>query len=399
MKCPVCGNEVNHEEVFCGHCGTPNTPPTQSTNMTNAPSLRSGLGSTSFTPPPNTPDPGAQLSSLSGASSVPSTPNSQVAKSPQTGFYLDATEAISSIPNRVDQRYPMDYPQPGFPSSPPPDSYPGPDQLGAPRRPFPAGAYRGFGSSTYNTQQPLPTGMGYQYGTQGKLVPPLQHTQSNGMVILIVCISVVVVLIFGIGLSAFALTRGQNNGQPKAIATSAPTPTPAPTNTPMPTPSPTAIPTPVPDAGFVWCGPTCTSYGFSTEYPNNWQPGAQPATSATQFVDPAMLTISATFKTPPEATTNTAGALVDADLANFPGNTPLAAQTTSTISGETWVTSVVMYPNATTQQVMRVAVYATVHQGKAYIIELQAPNDQYDAIYAQFFASMLNKFQFSQAAQ
>jgi hypothetical protein len=45
----------------------------------------------------------------------------------------------------------------------------------------------------------------------------------------------------------------------------------------------------------------------------------------------------------------------------------------------------------------RVVVYATVHQGKAYIIELEAPDPQFDGINAQYFGYILNKFQFVQA--
>ncbi len=403
MKCPMCGNEVNQEEVFCGHCGTPNTPPAKPIDMTNAPSLRSGLlgthsTNTPFTPPPSdTRTQGTQPPSA--ASGVPSMPNPPLARPAQTGFYRDATEAISTIPNQAGQSYPTGYPQQSFSGSPLPGGYPGPDQFGPPRQPFQTANYAGPGNSMYAQQPPI-TGQGYEYGMQGKMVPPPQ-TAPNHMAILVVCISVVVVLISAILFSALFIAKSHPNDPQKPVttaATAAPTPTPVPTNTPTPIPSPTVAPTPPPDAGFLWCGPTCANNGFSTEYPVAWQPGAIPATFATQFADPAMPTISATFKTPPGATTSTAGDLVTADLANFPGNTPLGAPTTSTISGETWVTSVAMYPNAA-QQPMRVAVYATVHQGMAYTIELQAPDDQYDATYAQFFANMLGKFQFLQATQ
>jgi hypothetical protein len=39
-------------------------------------------------------------------------------------------------------------------------------------------------------------------------------------------------------------------------------------------------------------------------------------------------------------------------------------------------------------------VYATVHQGKAYIIELQAPDAQFDSANTQYFEAMLGRFQF-----
>src|SRR5436309_191289 len=61
-----------------------------------------------------------------------------------------------------------------------------------------------------------------------------------------------------------------------ATATSIPTPTTAPSPSPTaaaspsPTPSPTLTPTPTPDAGFALCDTTCTSNGFSVEYPGSW---------------------------------------------------------------------------------------------------------------------------------
>jgi len=43
---------------------------------------------------------------------------------------------------------------------------------------------------------------------------------------------------------------------------------------------------------------------------------------------------------------------------------------------------------------VRIEVYATIHQGKAYIIELQALDSQFDAVNTQYFERMLVRFQF-----
>jgi len=74
--------------------------------------------------------------------------------------------------------------------------------------------------------------------------------------------------------------------------------------------------------------------------------------------------------------------------------TPTPSSNT-TIGGENWVYQTASYQlNGQTE---RIEVYATVHQGKAYTIELDAPNAQFDAVNMQFFETMLGRFQFQQA--
>jgi len=89
---------------------------------------------------------------------------------------------------------------------------------------------------------------------------------------------------------------------------------------------------------------------------------------------------------------------VGADLTNnfssqpgYSAPTPTPSSNT-TIGGENWSYQIAYYQlNGQTE---RIEVYATVHQGKAYIIELQAPDSQFDTINMQYFERMLARFQF-----
>src|SRR6267142_3560383 len=95
MNCPRCGNEVSQEEAFCGQCGTPNTPPARPTApFTSAqPNTHTFNPGTNYTPRTNMP-----------ASQAPYAPDQTSRRPPatnqQTGFYQDATEALSALPNR-----------------------------------------------------------------------------------------------------------------------------------------------------------------------------------------------------------------------------------------------------------------------------------------------------------
>ena len=92
-----------------------------------------------------------------------------------------------------------------------------------------------------------------------------------------------------------------------------------------------------------------------------------------------------------------AGQLVNNDLNNFsskPGyNAPTPTPSSNaTIGGENWSFQIAYYQFH--NQTERVEVYATVHQGKAYIIELQALDSEFDAVNTQYFERMLVRFQF-----
>ena len=62
------------------------------------------------------------------------------------------------------------------------------------------------------------------------------------------------------------------------------------------------------------------------------------------------------------------------------------------IGGESWTYETASYQlNGATEQVQ---IYATVHGGKAFIIDLQWPALQFTHYYNGFFQTMLNSFKF-----
>lgn len=242
----------------------------------------------------------------------------------------------------------------------------------------------------------------YERGPQGTVASP-QRGQQRGLIILIACVCLVIVLISTTVITAFTVSHVFNESQPSPQREPAPAPSPTvgvmPTLVPSPTEVTTALPTPLADAGFQWCGAVCATYGFSTEYLGTWQVGGAANAGGVQFTNALLPSEYASFKALGVTQVNADG-LVSSDLAtNYAsksGYVPPTTRSTNTISGETWITAVAFYPNEL-QQKMRVQVYGTVHQGKAYIIELQAPDDQFDAVNTQAFMNMLARFQFLQA--
>jgi hypothetical protein len=428
MKCPRCGNEVSQEEAFCGQCGTPNTPPANPTEMYSTPPPHSGRLGTQYPGRPFTSarqqtfPPGTQAPSYTNASPSSSFPSQQnPATNQQTGFYQDATEAISAVPGTPDQTYHPGYSQQGFSGTSMAGGYPGSSQFGPQtQQSFQSGHYTG---QMPPTQQSFPTGQGYDYGTYGtfRTVTPPPPKPSRGPMIAVICVCLVLVVIAGIGVANFVITRNQTASQgatatavtatavvPSPTATVVATPTPDLTATasaaatptaeasPSPTASPMPSPTPAPDANFSWCGQTCQPYGFQVEYPDGWQMGQATNAIGEQFTNPTQSDQYASFKAP-GPTNSSANDLVNNDLqTNFASKTGYTAPTTTsstTISGTTWITAVAYYLSDT-QQKERVQVFATVYQQKAYIIELQAPDSQFDGVNSQYFNLMINHYQF-----
>jgi len=414
MKCPRCGNEVSSEEAFCGQCGTPNAaPPALQTEMVHTPPSNgrsnpygdSGNVGTQnpYQSPPSVNRQGASFppSTSSSARSMPPSPSSQQ----QTGFYRDATEAMSMLPSNPNSRYPQ---QPLYPTTPPSGAYPPQGtHYGFPSQPpqgppLPPGNYAG---QTY-PQQPIQGGQGYRN------VPMPPRKQQNGVVIFIVSICLVIALLSVVGVATLYVLKGRGaapkDAQTQGVAPTAttvptatsevltPTATVAPTETIVPTPTATVIPTAPPTVGFAYCGQLCVTNGFSTQYPLGWS--ATPLTTAlgVQFLNPIAADQSATFKTP-GATTSSPNDLVAADLqqnfATKPGYTVVTPASTASIGGETWFEEVITYQGAT-QQAEQVEVYANVHQGKAYVLELQASQSQFAAATTPNFVTIKNQFQF-----
>jgi hypothetical protein len=416
MKCQTCGNELTPGEAFCGQCGTPAAapPPGYQAHM---PSTRSGLLSTAAYgsgPSLNTYQPGAFPPAQASRTNVPpgmmpsapdSAPLAPASSYQQTGFYHEATEAMSPVQSGLLPGYQQ---QPGYPGAPGPASYPDrrqyTPQATPTMQPFQTGNYAG----PLPTQHPFGTGQGYTYGPQSNLPPPPQ--KQNNHVILIVCITLVIILLGAVTITTFAImnksTTNQVTIQPTTVPTAAPTLAPTPSPTPAPTPSPTAAPvaTPAPDTGFAWCDTNCNQYGFTTEFPLTWSGAPTTNSTGVQFSDPTTPEVYAAFKAP-GATSGASNDILMNDIqttfASQPGYVaPTTPPATATIGGAPWSATAISYNDAQNQPVYA-EVYATVYQGKAYIIELQAPsaNNQFDAIKQQYFVNMLVKFQFLPAAQ
>ncbi len=400
MRCPNCGNEVSPDEDFCGLCGTAITTPAQPTAMVNPPLSRQGLLSggynSTISPPPGT--------NRSGM--LPQPDNQSAVKAPgpqqQGGFYQEPTEAISALPPNQLQNYPTTYSQQGYSGAPMPDGYVGAGQYATQMQPFQSGNYTG---TIYPPTQTFPTGQGY--GMPPGFTPPPPKQRSNlALIIASICLALAIITIGAFGTvyllrnnaSGTAQTPNQNI-TPTSIPSPTTVPSPSPTSTPSPTPSPspTLTPTPAPDQGFTMCDTACTSNGFTVEYPSAWSQKATSDSTGTQFTNPSQLDEFAAFKTPGTTTTG-AGLLVNTDLttnfAPLPGyTTPTPTPSSNaTIGGENWSYQTAYYQS--NGQTERIEVYATVHQGKAYIIELQALDAQFDAANTQYFERMLARFLF-----
>ncbi len=439
MKCSRCGNEVSPEEAFCGQCGAPMRQAAAPTEMINTPSPRPGYPgayqatgrpnipnapNTSFPPsssiyqrgmPPGTPMGAVNMPYGGIQSPFPQTPASMTAgPGQQNEFYQDATEAMSSLP-------------PGSPNYPTAaTSYPQGQQsfisAGQPN-----------GQNMYGTATPSPymTGrlnpqQGYDSGptydnTHGSVMPPRSQPNNTLLIVAIMCL--VFVLISVVALGTFFILKGHtgntagpntNNGGSTIVKTPITTPSPAATLAPSPsvttsptpsatatgtptTPTPVASPTPAPDPGFAWCSTVCTNNNFMVEYPQSWQAGPATGAPGMQFTSPNEADIYAAFKAL-GASQSTASTIAMNDLQTYyasqPGYTVTQPGSTATISGETWFNATATYQlNGQTE---RIIVYAIIHQGNAYTIDLQAPDSQFDTINAQYFNVMLSKYQFLQ---
>jgi hypothetical protein len=393
MRCPNCSNETSLEETFCGQCGTPVILSAKPIDPTN----RQGLLSSGY------------YSAISPSSDTyrsgmlpPSNNQSQMMSSglqQQSGFHQDPTEAMSVLPSQQVQSYPTKYPQQNYESSSIPAGYSGTGQVTPQIQPFQSSNYTG---TMYPPTQTFPGGQGY--GMPPGLTPPPPKKRSNLAIIIIsICITLALITIFVFGATFLFRNNTSNKGQlshQNATATSIPTPTlapsPSPTSAPSPTPSPTLPPTPTPDAGFTLCDVTCTSNGFSVEYPSTWSQNPTTDATGTQFTNPSQSGEFAAFKTP-GMTNMYAGELVNNDLNNFSSQPGYKAPTptissNATIGGENWSYQIAYYQ--LNSQTVRIEVYATVHQGKAYIIELQALDSEFDTVNTQYFERMLVRFQF-----
>ncbi len=392
MRCPSCNNEISLEETFCGQCGTP----VVLSAKPGDPAHRQGLLSSGYYG-------GSSPTADTFRSGMLPTTNNQspiiAAGSQQNGFYQDPTQAMSALSSQQVQGYSTQYTPQQFGNPIVTNGYAGAGQYAPPVQPLQGGNNT---ATIYSATQTAGNGQGY--GMPPGFTPPPPKKQNNtALIILSVCIVVALIAIIAFGVSLVIHNNPANKEQlshQNATATSIPTPTlapsPSPTAAPSPTPSPTLTPTSTPDAGFTLCNNICTENGFSVEYPSSWSQSPTTDSTGTQFTNPSQADEFAAFKTPGMTTMN-AGQLVNNDLSNFssqPGySAPTPTQSSNTtIGGENWSYQIAYYQF--NGQTARIEVYATVHQGKAYIIELQATDSNFDTANAQYFESMLARFQF-----
>jgi len=366
MNCQRCGNEVQPEEIFCGQCGTATISSASPTNMVNSvPSGREDLPAPYKnaspppqqirTPRPQTPPPHAQTKNLF---------------SPPGGLFTS-----------------------GHPSQETPEPQQG--TVGA-KHALPRSSHSGQGAN----------GQGYGYGRPIiPAIPPQPQKQQSSATVLIVSICVVVGLVSIIAITTLFLrgsseSTAHNGSMPSRVAQQ-PTPVPTATPTPQDTPTPTVVPTPLPDPGFAWCGPTCTNYGFSVEYPVGWQLGGTPTNNGIQFTNPAQPDQTAMFKAI-GPTGGSAGDILNSELqTNFmtkPSYIPPQGTGVTTLGGATWLDTTVYYQSVD-QQREHVVIYTIVYQSKGYSIEIQAPDpdgQQFTLVYTTYYAAMLSKFSFVQ---
>ncbi|HET8851660.1 MAG TPA: hypothetical protein VFN02_03980 [Ktedonobacteraceae bacterium] len=308
-------------------------------------------------------------------------------------FYQDATEAMIVSPTNSNPNYPQQrFLQGGYPET---------GAYGPPMQPFQTGNYTGPG---YPPVQAFPSGQGYGYGMQPNSAQ--SQKQRGKAFLIIVCVLFVVAFLMAAGVGTLYLLRNQSSQAaapaatpvPQATTIQSPTPSLVPTSTPtpIPTPSPALTPSPAPDPGFTFCDESCTTNGYSVEYPSNWQQRTTSDSTGVEFRNPKAPDEYAAFKATASTGSDKASDLVNNDLQNnFSSQTNYAAPgslQSTTIGGVTWVYSVATY--TLNGQTERIEVYATVRQGKNYIIELQAPDDQFDQINSRYFVTMLGNFEF-----
>ncbi|WP_338251215.1 hypothetical protein [Dictyobacter halimunensis] len=260
------------------------------------------------------------------------------------------------------------------------------------RSPYPpAPSYEAFQHQPYNAQSGGPP-------STAKLRRGPSHST-----ILVACICLVLVFIGAIGLSTMYVTSQHNRQK----ATQEPLHT-YKTTVAMPTTTtagmsatatPLTVPTTVPEAGFTWCGSDCAPDGFIDQFPVGWQASTLSGVTGFQFVNPQQPDQVAVFKrldNPTATADQLLAGEIQAVYAGKPGyETPQPpAGQAATIGGETWSTASIAYMNNQTKE--HVTICATVHQGKNFVLEFQAPDTQFAQVSTAYYNIMIGKFQFTQ---
>lgn len=375
MRCARCGNEVNTGELFCGQCGAPCAPAVQPPSMGNGPmgyhgdhprgTLIQGASipmQIRHLPPVTQPrQPVSRPPYVAPAQQAPfsppdAAPNEHATPLLHSGLH-DARETVTRPFRQTDY----------LPAYVPSTSLAQQGYASGPAARIPATPYPHQTSSEH-----------YQRSAPRSTIETPRQQQRVIALILCLCLGITLLSVGGV------VTTALSRSQPASARVTA-----SATHT-----SPTAPA----DAGFQWCGPSCTAASFRVEYPRTWlhETPAPTITAATVlFTNPQQTDEFAAFKGP-QPDTATASTLVTAELqtrfAQQPGFLAAELTPTATIGGETWATGSALYQGGTGTE--HVAVYAIVHRQRAYLIEFQAPNAVFNTINSTYYAPMLTTFQF-----
>lgn len=220
-------------------------------------------------------------------------------------------------------------------------------------------------------------------------ITPAHRMRALGVAGVVLVLVVVLVLIADAG-------RGMN--QPASALKAQPT------ATATLTPSPTVYPTPTPMIGFQVYVPQDHSEGFLIQYPESWiassnYPGVEfdddkvNPTHEVQVLLPGDATAVGVAGDPNDASVwvnyelNKLAEKWGSSFSQVSGPSPAVA-----INNVTWQSGQAMLSENQTH--IRVQVYATVHDGKVYIINQLAGNDTYYESVQRYFMPMLRSFTF-----
>lgn len=231
----------------------------------------------------------------------------------------------------------------------------------------------------------------YSTSPQGSVTPPNRppYTARALFVVTLACALVASSLLFALAGSGHITAQGQTGA-----------------TTPSASPTPTQTLTPSAALGFQLY--TDKADGFSIQYPDGWIPS--PLNPGMQFADDSnetgyaaqvVLPGAATIVDPPQ-NVNDPAAWVAYELnfleSKYPQNFVrlTSADQSRVIGGATWQSGAGLITNSSSG--IRIQVYATVSNGRPYIINLLAVSDRFSAGMIEYFSPMLNSYQFTPAS-
>lgn len=229
----------------------------------------------------------------------------------------------------------------------------------------------------------------------GNLSPALRYLRRQFPRVMPWAMATITVILIGMLTLLFADTRTTD-----AAVRPTPTATPAPTATLAPTP------TPVPIDGFQFYRDPGNHYII--QYPLGWVVSSDNTSQGIEFCDdcinPGYIvqvnTPSNLGEVGPPANQNSAADWVTYALNGLSARLQSGTLTTAgpqrpiTIGGVVWQSGGGLVTDTSGTVRFRVQVYATVYEGKPYILVLSTTDDRFTAGTIQFFGPMLQSFQF-----